>query len=176
MTHVFISYSRGDTKAAEALAKHFQAEGYTVWWDYNIDAGQNFRTTILEALQAAQAVIVIWSKDAIASHWVMEEALLARDTSKLVAVHVPELSKTDIPFGFRQIHADNIEDRSRIQRSLDRLRCHKNSKPLSSSASQPKPAPVARTKFDTDREHFQEFLHLHPQLVACKSRVINGGN
>ncbi|MGO9743867.1 MAG: TIR domain-containing protein [Roseiarcus sp.] len=36
MADVFISYSKHDRAIAEALADYLRAEGFDVWWDYEV--------------------------------------------------------------------------------------------------------------------------------------------
>ncbi|HYB64106.1 MAG TPA: TIR domain-containing protein, partial [Steroidobacteraceae bacterium] len=52
-----------------------------------------------QALEQAATVVVLWSHHSIGSHWVRDEAALARDRSRLVPV---SLDGVDPPLGFRQ--------------------------------------------------------------------------
>jgi TolB-like protein len=96
---IFISYARGDRERAAQLAAALEGAGYSVWWDRHIVGGAEFSADIERELKAAKAVIVAWSQEAIVSHWVKDEATLARDAGKLVPV---SLDGTDAPMGFRQ--------------------------------------------------------------------------
>jgi hypothetical protein len=119
MPSVFISYARPDRAIAESLANDLTARGIDVWWDTQIDPGQNFRKAINDALDRATAVIVIWSKDSVESHWVTEEASYALQENKLVTTHVPGFNKR--PIGFTQIHSEEVLALDKIYRSLARL-------------------------------------------------------
>ena len=77
MTDIFISYSRHDRATARRFAEGLEAEGYSVWWDDALRSGEAFDTRIEEALRAANAVIVLWSKQSASSRWVRAEATLA---------------------------------------------------------------------------------------------------
>jgi len=102
---VFLSYAHGDHAKAERLAKALQQAGYTVWWDALIEGGSRYAATIDEALQAADAVIVLWSKHSIDSDWVRDEAAQGRDRHRLVPL---SLDGTHAPLGFRQIQVIDL--------------------------------------------------------------------
>ena len=59
---VFLSYAHDDRVKAQRLAAALAERGYTVWWDGLIEGGAQFAKSIREALEAADAVIVLWSK------------------------------------------------------------------------------------------------------------------
>jgi tetratricopeptide (TPR) repeat protein len=54
---------------------------------------------IEEALKAADAVVVLWSRNSVESAWVRDEAAAGRDTGRLVPVTI---DGTEPPLGFRQ--------------------------------------------------------------------------
>jgi TolB-like protein/Tfp pilus assembly protein PilF len=99
LADIFISYARGDREIAAKLAAALEHAGYSVWWDRHIVGGAEFSADIERELKAARAVIVAWSADACASHWVKDEATAARDAGKLVPV---SLDGAEPPMGFRQ--------------------------------------------------------------------------
>ena len=96
---VFLSYAHADAKRARALADALTARGYTVWWDTLIEGGASFAKSIGEALETADAVVVLWSKTSIDSDWVADEAAQGRDRKRLVPV---SLDGSLPPLGFRQ--------------------------------------------------------------------------
>lgn len=102
---VFLSYSRADQALAQRLAAALQQAGFEVWWDTLIEGGAAFARSIEAALEASDAVIVLWSKTAAASDWVLDEAARARDLKKLVPLGV---DGTDPPLGFRQYQAIDL--------------------------------------------------------------------
>jgi hypothetical protein len=65
MSDIFISYARPDRPRAELLARHLEAQGWTVWWDWKIPAGKTFRQVIQTALDEARCVVVLWSAQSI---------------------------------------------------------------------------------------------------------------
>ncbi len=102
---VFLSYSRADQALAQRLAAALQQAGFEVWWDTLIEGGAAFAKSIEAALEASDAVIVLWSKTAASSDWVLDEAARARDLKKLVPLGV---DGTDPPLGFRQYQAIDL--------------------------------------------------------------------
>lgn len=107
LADIFISYARADRDRIEKLAAALEAEGYSVWWDHNIDAGSEFSRDIERELNAAKAVVVCWSEAANDSPWVKDEASAARDAGKLIPVR---LDTQQAPMGFRQYQALDIAD------------------------------------------------------------------
>lgn len=102
---VFISYKRADRPRVALLAEALQAAGHQVWWDAMIEGGAAFARRIEDQLKAADAVVVAWSAQSVASDWVRDEAGHARDAGKLVPVSI---DGTQPPLGFRQYHVVDL--------------------------------------------------------------------
>src|SRR3954454_3768287 len=102
---IFLSYAHGDHAQAQRLAGVLQRGGYTVWWDALIEGGTRYAKTIDEALEKADAVLVLWSKQSIESDWVRDEAAQGRDRHRLVPL---SLDGTQPPLGFRQIQTIDL--------------------------------------------------------------------
>ena len=96
---VFLSYAHADAKRAQQLASALTTRGYTVWWDTLIEGGASFAKSIREALEAADAVVVLWSMASVESDWVADEAAQGRDRKRLVPL---SLDGSLPPLGFRQ--------------------------------------------------------------------------
>ena len=96
---IFLSYAHADKARAQRIAAALEEAGYTVWWDALIEGGSRFASSIDEALDAADAIIVLWSKNSIESDWVRDEASHARDRQRLVPI---SLDNCRPPMGFRQ--------------------------------------------------------------------------
>jgi TIR domain len=120
MPEVFISYSQQDRAVAQALATALTALGIKVWWDVELYAGEDFHDAILEALNAAKAVVVIWSKPATASRWVRGEADHAAAQGKLIPLHVPDFERQFLPIPFRGFHTEHVNNMPLLLRSLQR--------------------------------------------------------
>jgi TolB-like protein/Tfp pilus assembly protein PilF len=101
MADIFISYARPDRARIESLAVALEAEGFSLWWDRQIEGGAEFAQSIEAELRAAKAVIVAWSEQSLASHWVRDEADFAREESKLLPL---SLDGVPPPLGSRQLH------------------------------------------------------------------------
>src|SRR5256885_15784269 len=83
---VFLSYAHGDHAQAQRLALALGQAGYTIWWDALIEGGSRYAKTIDEALEAADAVLGLWSQRPGESDWVRAEAAQGRDRHRLVAL------------------------------------------------------------------------------------------
>lgn len=103
-----------------ALARDIEAAGWSVWWDPEIRAGENHRDVILRELDAAKAVLVIWTQHSVKSEWVISEASRAmrKPRDRYVAVREEDLDEHDIPPPFDQRHAAKSGDRDSIQRAI----------------------------------------------------------
>lgn len=99
MADIFISYSRTDSAFVDRLAEAVRKEGYSVWIDRGLSAGATFAKETAAALDAAHAVIVVWSKASAESTWVADEATVAKDKTILAPIMIDE---TGPPLGFRQ--------------------------------------------------------------------------
>jgi len=106
LADVFLSYARGDRAAAERLARAIGETGLTVWWDRHIKGGAEFSRDIEQQLEAASRVLVLWSKEAVGSRWVRDEASVAADSGRLVSATV---DGTPPPLGFRQFQTIDLK-------------------------------------------------------------------
>ncbi len=102
---VFFSYSRSDQKKAIPIIKSLENNGFQVWWDGLLEGGDSFLPTTEAALEDASAVVVLWSKTSVASHWVRDEATRGRDRGRLVPL---SLDGTMPPLGFRQFQVIDV--------------------------------------------------------------------
>jgi adenylate cyclase len=55
MADVFVSYARSDKARVAPLVAAIERQGWSVWWDPEIDAGQHFDDQIEAELKAAMA-------------------------------------------------------------------------------------------------------------------------
>ncbi len=102
---VFLSYARADQKRARAVIAVFEQAGIEVWWDGLLEGGESFLPTTEAALESADAVVVLWSKTSVDSHWVRDEATRGRERGCLVPL---SLDGSHPPLGFRQFQVINI--------------------------------------------------------------------
>ncbi len=102
---VFLSYSRDDQKTALPIIAALESAGYSVWWDGLLGGGERFANTTEQALENARAVVVLWSRTSLSSHWVHDEATRGRDRGCLVPLSI---DGSDPPLGFRQFQVIDV--------------------------------------------------------------------
>ncbi len=117
---VFISYSRHDAELARRVVQFLLSEQYIVWWDEEILSGVGLREAIDRELEAADAVLSIWTERSVNSKWVISEAEHADRIGKLIMVRTKSLELWRIPKPFNTYHCDLLDDHSSILMSLRR--------------------------------------------------------
>src|SRR5258708_31022126 len=105
MSDIFISYARSTETQAKQVAEALRGLGYGVWRDDELPAHRAYAKVIEERLQAAKAVVVIWSAEAVESEWVQSEADTARTDHKLVQLTV---DGTKLPRPFDRIQCADM--------------------------------------------------------------------
>ena len=90
---------------AELIGNALRSHGFSVWRDDELPAHRAYSDVIEERLNAAKAVVVIWSPDAAKSEWVRSEANRARERRKLVQLCVEGAA---LPMPFDQIQCVNL--------------------------------------------------------------------
>lgn len=106
MADVFISYARADADRAWHVAEALKSEGFRVWRDLEIRAGERFDERIESALEGVGCVLVLWSEAASKSKWVRSEADWAEENGKLVSAAIaPDVKR---PLQFRHIHTEDL--------------------------------------------------------------------
>lgn len=153
MSDIFLSYAREDSAVAQRLANALEGEGWAVWWDSYIPPGKTFAKVIEEKIGAARCVVVLWSKNSVASEWVMLEARTGRERGVLIPAALIENMKL-LPLEFRWIQTASLVgwkgDRSHqgyrslvdaISCSIGRSQPKASPRPQSSPQPQPSPRP-----------------------------------
>jgi uncharacterized membrane protein YhaH (DUF805 family) len=105
MADVFISYAREDHARAEQIARGLTAMGLECFWDTEIPPGRTWSDYIEGKLDAARAVVVLWSQHSTRSQWVREEARMGRDKSKLIPAVIDGSAP---PLGFGEVQAADL--------------------------------------------------------------------
>src|SRR5215510_1324792 len=105
MSDIFISYEREDQATARKLADALEGEGWTVWWDPKLRAGERFNDVIEKALKESKCVVVMWSKCSVESKYVRDEATYALNRNKLVPIMIDEV---DLPFRFEGLQTPSL--------------------------------------------------------------------
>jgi hypothetical protein len=132
---IFISYSSQQREVTLALAAAI--EGHfgrgSVWWDQaGLRAGDRFSPEITQALDAAKAVVVVWTAGAVDSDWVYAEAVRAAARRKVVTVRAASLDQPLIPLPFNVFHTLPVEDTDAVLAAI--------AKRLAGEPSPPPPA------------------------------------
>jgi TIR domain len=157
MFDVFVAYSRRDQEKAKRLTSLLEAEGLRVWWDINISPGEVWRDVILKNLDAARAVIVLWSHFSVNSEWVRAEAQIAADRMKLIPILIDRI---EIPLGFSHYQHldlsswDGSPDAIQIRALRQVLRAMVDSAFVERPPTEyPKQEPGAKTAIEIGREY-----------------------
>ncbi|MDE2272485.1 MAG: TIR domain-containing protein [Xanthomonadaceae bacterium] len=106
MADVFVSYARADKARVAPLVAAIEAKGWSVWWDPEISPGREFDDEIDIELQAAKAVLVVWTPTSVASRWVRGEARDAAERGLLVPVR---FEQARLPIDVRAIHTTDLD-------------------------------------------------------------------
>ncbi len=169
---VFISYKREEGDVAEALASYLTTQGYDVWWDAALLAGEDFAKIVHAELVEARAVVVLWSKQARGSHWVRAEAALALANSTLINAVIDGMAFEGIPPEFSTIQAVRLgEDPATFHAEIAAAIARKGTAPSQTGrtiaeATTRLEAKVKDAEFfgvianSTDPEDFREYLKL----------------
>jgi TolB-like protein/tetratricopeptide (TPR) repeat protein len=145
-TSIFFSYSREDQARAVPIIHLIEQAGYAVWWDGLLAGGDRFSQTTEAALDRARAVVVLWSRTSINSHWVHDEATRGRDRRVLVPL---SLDGSPPPLGFGQFQAIDLSQAKinakdapiqRMLRAIEALHDGEATKIDRKSISTPSPA------------------------------------
>ncbi|GLQ21487.1 TIR domain-containing protein [Algimonas porphyrae] len=117
-TSVFFSYSRQDQAQALPIIQAIEAAGYSVWWDGMLEGGTSFLETTEAALERAKAVVVLWSRHSVTSHWVRDEATSGRERERMIPL---TLDGTMPPLGFRQVQVIDMRGWHKAPEAFDDL-------------------------------------------------------
>jgi hypothetical protein len=104
---VFVSYSSADRDRVKPLVRQLESAGWKVWWDRKLLPGSPFQQEIEQALELAGCVIVVWSKNSVASDWVIAEADEGRKRQSLIPVSLDGVTP---PLQFRTRHTVDLSN------------------------------------------------------------------
>src|SRR5215475_4807104 len=105
MSDIFISYKREDRAIARKLANALESEGWSVWWDPKLRAGDDFDEVIAKVLDESRCVIVLWSQMSLKSKYVRAEAAEALEQEKLVPVAIENVT---LPFRYKRLDTPKL--------------------------------------------------------------------
>jgi WD40 repeat protein len=81
---IFISYRRADAAWARLLHELLRAEGVEAWYDALVGAGEDWRTTTAQALEASRIFVLLFSSNAAQSGDIAKELAAAVLEKKLI--------------------------------------------------------------------------------------------
>lgn len=93
MPDVFVSYNRQDRETAQLVAEGLKQDGFDVWWDAALRAGETYDEVTEKNLREAGAVVVLWSKRSATSKWVRAEATVGERSSTLVPALIEDCDR-----------------------------------------------------------------------------------
>ena len=107
MTDVFVAYKSEDHARVKRLIDALKKQGFSVWWDREIDGGGRWRERLENALTAARCVLVVWTHGSTGpdGEFVVEEADWGRTRRILVPVRLDNVRP---PFGFRELQTIDL--------------------------------------------------------------------
>ena len=103
--YVFLSYKREEVDDAERIRRLLVSEGFSVWWDRDLQCGQVWNEVLDNAVKRAGCIVVLWSSRSMESRWVMHEASSAIDRGVYAPVRI-ELCNIEEPYS--RIQATDI--------------------------------------------------------------------
>jgi hypothetical protein len=109
-TDIFLSYTGEDRPHAAQVAKALADLGWSVWWDRELLAGQDFEQQIEGVLETARAVVVLWSDVSVGQDFVRNEVNVGLRRKTLVPVRIDAVAKKDIPLSTRHIQTTDLID------------------------------------------------------------------
>ena len=85
MNHdIFLSYRRTDREFAAQLVLELEKRGLTVWYDADIDGGQDWRPELGVALEASRMLVILFSESSNEGDTLKKELALADSLQKPV--------------------------------------------------------------------------------------------
>ncbi len=84
LPQIFISYSKQDVEFVRYLAALLRDQGFDVWYDAELNPGEDWWTVLEREIRACDAFIVVMTPQARQSRWVLRELLLAEKLHKPV--------------------------------------------------------------------------------------------
>jgi hypothetical protein len=116
---VFVSYAHEDLKRVEPLMKALVAR-FNVWWDRDIELGEIWRRTLIEKLDSARCVVVVWTAASVGRDFIWSELDRVKDRGIVIPAKLDQNAR--IPPGFDQMqHLDLTSWTGRRTKALQEL-------------------------------------------------------
>jgi hypothetical protein len=102
-TDIFFSYSHIDHDRVKPIIEAFKTWGWEVFYDREIDSGEDWEQVLEDRLQRMYAVIVAWSIHSIESRWVLREAKAGLQRNRLFSIKLDP--RIELPDEFKKVQA-----------------------------------------------------------------------
>ena len=121
--HIFLSYSRKDSRFMQRIRKDFHRSRLSVWTDEGIQHGtMSWQLAIDNAIVGAGCEVCILSPDAAKSDWVREELNYARIHNKDIFLMLARGDdRTSVPFGYSLSQYVDIRTRKAYKEGMIQL-------------------------------------------------------
>lgn len=93
---VFVSYSVQDRARAAHIVRALRGAGMQTFWDQDLQPRTDFRASIEEQIRKSDVTLVLWTRFSVRSHFVAEEAQLAKKLGRYLPVL---LERVKLPLG-----------------------------------------------------------------------------
>jgi hypothetical protein len=117
---VFLSHASVDSRAATQVIQLVERDGLTGWIDRsNVRFGALLRNELHDAIRDSRVLVLLWSKAAFESRWVMAEILVAFHLNRFIIPCV--IDRTPLPqFLGNTAYIDRQRDKSQLGAQLSR--------------------------------------------------------
>ena len=105
MADIFVSYMHCDRHKVAPLVAVLELQGWSVWWDARLDAGERWDEVIERELASARCIIVAWTRDSVGSRWVRTEATEGLERGILVPLLLDTIKP---PVAFKLVNYTDI--------------------------------------------------------------------
>ena len=107
-SYIFASYAHADRDKVYPIIKRLNEEGYRLWYDEGIDAGDLWFRVITDRLRHSACVLLFWSPEAEKSSWVNKEIHIALNDNIRIVGSI--ISKAAVPDELVNVQMLFIED------------------------------------------------------------------
>ena len=102
MADIFLSYAHADVVDTDRVAAALRGLGWSVWQDEELNAGDNWSSTIEAEVQQARCVVVLWSATSMQREWVLKEATMGLERARLIPMMLDRGLQPPAGFGMWQ--------------------------------------------------------------------------
>lgn len=99
---IFVSYHSSDRAVAQVIVKEIKNAGLNVWWDQDLH-GQDLTIEILRRINAADVVLILVSRNWLASDWCKGEAEAANGKRRIAVLEKGLIDILPPPFRARNV-------------------------------------------------------------------------